>query len=144
MKSAELATLFFDPNLFIILLQYYTLPTIYNDNEKLDMWARRYSQTVNTNLCPYFEWWGWPLTADTKAECSKLPAWTQDPLSRFAGGSIGFVQCDTLSCFHCLSVFWYLCLSVSLSLCLSVSLSLSVSLFSLSVFLNFVKLSRKW
>jgi hypothetical protein len=49
------------------------------------MWARLYSQTVNTNLCPYFEWWGWTLTAETKEACSKLPAWKLDALSRFAG-----------------------------------------------------------
>ena len=72
----------------ILIKQYYTLPTISNDNEKYDMWARLYSQTVNTNLCPYFEWWGWTLTNETKTSCALLPAWTQDPLARFAGMKI--------------------------------------------------------
>ena len=65
--------------------KYYTLPSVSSDNAKLDMWARLYSQTVNTNLCPYFEWWGWPLTADTKEACALLPTWTQNPLARFSG-----------------------------------------------------------
>ena len=68
-----------------LMKQYYTLPEVNDDNQKLDLWARRYSQNVNTNLCSYFEWFGWPLTAETKDICSKLPAWTQDPLKRFAG-----------------------------------------------------------
>jgi len=68
-----------------LIKQYYTLPNITNNNDKLDMWARRYSQTVNTNLCPYFEWWGWPLTAETKDACSKLPKWNQNPLARYEG-----------------------------------------------------------
>ena len=68
-----------------LMKQYYALPEINDDNQKLDLWAQRYSQTVNTNLCPYFEWFGWPLSAETKIVCNKLPAWTQDPLKRFAG-----------------------------------------------------------
>ena len=73
-------------NMYLKLqLQYYALPEISDGTAKLDMWARLYSQTVNTNLCPYFEWWGWTLTAETKDACSKLPAWKLDALSRFAG-----------------------------------------------------------
>ena len=36
--------------------------------------AKKYSQGVNTNLCPYFEWFGWPLTSDTKDVCDSLPS----------------------------------------------------------------------
>jgi hypothetical protein len=64
--------------------QYYSLPWISDNNEKLNRWALLYSQTVNTNLCPYFEWWGWTLTVDTKTSCAQFPAWNQDPLGRFA------------------------------------------------------------
>ncbi len=63
--------------------QYYSLPWISDNNEKMNRWVLLYSQAVNTNLCPYFEWWGWTLTNDTKASCAQLPAWNQDPLSRF-------------------------------------------------------------
>jgi hypothetical protein len=65
--------------------KYYSMPSISSDSDKLDMWARLYSQTVNANLCPYFQWWGWTLTTTTKDACAILPAWTQDPLARFAG-----------------------------------------------------------
>jgi hypothetical protein len=63
--------------------KYYSLPWVYDDNLKLDVWAREYSKTVNTNLCSFFEWWGWNITADTKYVCSKLPAWNLDPMKRF-------------------------------------------------------------
>ncbi len=71
-----------------LIKQYYNLPSLSSDDTKLDMWARRYSQTVKTNLCPYFEWWGWPLTAATKEACALLPAWSKDPLARFSSKHI--------------------------------------------------------
>ncbi len=36
--------------------------------------ARKYSQGVNTNLCPYSEWFGWPFSAETKEVCNSLPS----------------------------------------------------------------------
>jgi hypothetical protein len=49
---------------------------------KKDMWARHFSQTVSTDLCPYFEWWGWKLTKDTKDICAKLPPWNENPINK--------------------------------------------------------------
>ena len=73
-----------------LIKQYYTLPEIFGNNQKLDIWARKYSQTVSTNLCPYFEWWGWILTEETKKICATLPAFNQDPLKRFASKCLVF------------------------------------------------------
>ena len=84
-----------DKHIYHLPLQYYTLPEISDDTAKLDMWARLYSQTVNTNLCPYFEWWGWTLTAETKDACSKLPAWKVEALSRFAGKTYLKILCKS-------------------------------------------------
>ena len=66
-----------------LFTKYYTLPYINSENDRLDLWARRYSEEVNTNLCPYFEWFQWPLSQDTKDFCKTLPAWDKDPLSGF-------------------------------------------------------------
>jgi hypothetical protein len=30
--------------------------------------------SVNTNLCPYFEWFGWPLSAEAKEVNNSLPS----------------------------------------------------------------------
>ena len=56
---------------------------IKTDDQKLNTWVVRYSQAVNTNLCDYFEWWQFPLTAETKAACAELPALDEDLLAEF-------------------------------------------------------------
>ena len=81
------------------MVKYYTMPVISDNAQKWNRWALLYSQSVNTNLCPYFEWWGWTLTADTKASCAQLPAWDQDPMSKFAGRNVflNFTNTELLS-----------------------------------------------
>ena len=68
-----------------LIKQYYKLPEVTNDNQKLDLWARRYSETVNTNLCSFFAWFQWPLSKDTTDFCATLPTWNKNPLKRFEG-----------------------------------------------------------
>ena len=68
-----------------VIKQYYTLPLIRDNNQKLDLWARKFSQAVNTNLCPYFAWFQWPLTKETTDLCATLPSWNQNPLERYDG-----------------------------------------------------------
>ena len=55
-----------------------------DNNIKMDLWARRYSQLVSTNLCPYFDWWKFALTAETRSVCQGLPEWKEDPTKRFS------------------------------------------------------------
>ena len=66
-----------------LIKQYYSLPDISDENQKYDLWARRYSQTVNRSLCSYFEWWGLPISAESKAICAKLPSLDKNPLAKF-------------------------------------------------------------
>ena len=44
--------------------------TLDNDVANLNEWVVRYSSVVKTNLCPYFKWWQFPLTADTLTKCA--------------------------------------------------------------------------
>ena len=44
-----------------------------NDDEYFDRWAKQYSATVKTNLCPYYEWFGFKLSEETKKFCKTLP-----------------------------------------------------------------------
>ena len=66
-----------------LFVKYYSLPNVETENERLDLWARRYSEQVNTNLCPYFKWFQWPLSQETEDFCETLPTWNKDPLSGF-------------------------------------------------------------
>ena len=68
------------------MIKYYrTIPDITDNNMKYDMWARKYSQTVNANLCYYFDWFKWPLTSNTRTVCAGLPPPPVDPLKDFIG-----------------------------------------------------------
>ena len=44
-----------------------------NDSDYYDRWVHVYSQTVNTSVCPYFDWFKIPFTNETKTFCSTLP-----------------------------------------------------------------------
>ena len=52
----------------------------------------RYSKVVNKNLCPYFQWWKFPLTDATIAVCSELPAWVPavNPLDKYTRKLLDF------------------------------------------------------
>ena len=44
-----------------------------NEDDLFDRWVRQYSEAVNTNLCPYFEWFNLKITDETKTFCKTLP-----------------------------------------------------------------------
>ena len=58
-----------------LIIKYYDkdMACPHDDCGKLDLWARNYSQLVNVNLVPFFEWFKWPLSQETKNTCSQLP-----------------------------------------------------------------------
>ena len=49
------------------------MPNAEKDDEYFDRWAKHYSDSVQTNLCPFYEWFGFTLTEDTKKLCESLP-----------------------------------------------------------------------
>ncbi len=49
------------------------MPVPKDNNEYYDRWAWHYSETVHTNLCPYYEWFGFKLSNETNAFCRTLP-----------------------------------------------------------------------
>lgn len=66
-----------------VIKEYNSVPTISDNTQKLNEWAKRYSKAVGKNVCPYFKWFSWPLTKETEAECAKLPAWETDILKKY-------------------------------------------------------------
>jgi hypothetical protein len=44
-----------------------------DENDYFDRWTRHYSEAVNANLCPYFEWFKVKISDDTKKFCETLP-----------------------------------------------------------------------
>ncbi len=43
-----------------------------DQEEYYDRWAKHYSDSVQTNLCPYYEWFGFKLSNETKEFCKTL------------------------------------------------------------------------
>ena len=51
----------------------FTMGNAKNDEEYFDRWAQHYSESVKTNLCPYYEWFVFKLSDETKKVCEALP-----------------------------------------------------------------------
>ena len=44
----------------------------YDENDYFDRWVRHYSEAINTNLCPDFQWFKVELREETKTICATL------------------------------------------------------------------------
>ena len=56
-----------------MIFQLFMLGGVSDENEYFDRWTRHYSEAVNANLCPYFEWFKVKVKDDTKKYCETLP-----------------------------------------------------------------------
>ena len=50
------------------------------NDERIQMWIVRTSNVSGFDLVPFFEAWGFPVDAATRAATSGLPTWTADPM----------------------------------------------------------------
>lgn len=50
----------------------YAMQPAQNDDEYFDRWALHYSSSVDHNVCPFYEWFGFKLSADTLKVCGTL------------------------------------------------------------------------
>ncbi|XP_031754967.1 TRPM8 channel-associated factor homolog [Xenopus tropicalis] len=63
---------------------YQSMSGISNDNKsKMNLWAEKFSEAVQTNLIPFFEAWGWPIEEATHSKLSALPVWEKDPMKPY-------------------------------------------------------------
>ncbi len=49
-----------------------------SNSDRMDQWLTRFSKTVNRNLGPFFQAWGFPVTAPAVASITNLPAWPKE------------------------------------------------------------------
>ncbi|KAM9311794.1 TRPM8 channel-associated factor homolog [Gastrophryne carolinensis] len=52
-------------------------------NVKMNLWAEKFSQAVNKNLAPFFKSWGWPIEETTFQKLATLPAWEENPMTKY-------------------------------------------------------------
>ncbi|XP_048872273.1 TRPM8 channel-associated factor homolog [Brienomyrus brachyistius] len=48
--------------------------------EKMNLWAEKFSQKVKKNLVPFFKAWGWPIEDQVAKKVSSLPSWDKNPM----------------------------------------------------------------
>uniref|UniRef100_A0A8C2MRC6 TRPM8 channel-associated factor 2 n=1 Tax=Cricetulus griseus TaxID=10029 RepID=A0A8C2MRC6_CRIGR len=64
-----------------LFAEYQTLCSIPKDNEiKMNIWMKLFSETVQKNLLPLFEAWGWPVQEEVAESLASLPCWQDHPL----------------------------------------------------------------
>ncbi|CAO2603412.1 TRPM8 channel-associated factor 2 [Lemmus lemmus] len=64
-----------------LFAEYQTLSDLPNDNEsKMNLWVKKFSETVQKNLVPFFEAWGWPVQKKVADSLAHLPSWQDHPM----------------------------------------------------------------
>ncbi|KAL1777550.1 TRPM8 channel-associated factor 3-like [Sigmodon hispidus] len=64
-----------------IFADYQTLSGLPRDNEsKMNLWVKKFSEVVQKNLVPFFEAWGWPVQNDVAKSLASLPEWQENPM----------------------------------------------------------------
>ena len=54
------------------------------DNKgKMNLYAEKFSETVEMNLCGFFKAWGWPIEPATAEKLSNLPSWEDHPMAQY-------------------------------------------------------------
>ncbi|XP_040269523.1 TRPM8 channel-associated factor homolog [Bufo bufo] len=67
-----------------VFSEYQTMTKVSNNkNDKMNLWAEKFSLAVNKNLAPFFQAWGWPINDTTSSKLSMLPQWDKDPMKSY-------------------------------------------------------------
>ncbi|CAH7469385.1 TRPM8 channel-associated factor 3 [Phodopus roborovskii] len=67
-----------------IFADYQALSNFPKDNEsKMNVWVRKFSEIVQKNLAPFFEAWGWPVHSDVAESLASLPEWQENPMKMY-------------------------------------------------------------
>ncbi|XP_075713741.1 TRPM8 channel-associated factor homolog [Rhinoderma darwinii] len=51
--------------------------------DKMNLWAEKFSLAVNKNLIPFFQTWGWPIDESLSQKLATLPVWEEDPMKSY-------------------------------------------------------------
>ncbi|XP_030054241.1 TRPM8 channel-associated factor homolog [Microcaecilia unicolor] len=63
---------------------YQKMTKISKDNtDKMNLWAKLFSEQVKRNLAPFFQAWGWPIKDKVSQELSSFPEWKENPMKEY-------------------------------------------------------------
>lgn len=69
-----------------LFAEYQTIVHIPKDNEsKMNLWLKLFSEKVQKNLVPFFEAWGWPIQKAVAEALACFPSWQDHPLRMYMG-----------------------------------------------------------
>jgi hypothetical protein len=67
-----------------VFADYRTLSGLPQNNEdKMNLWVKKFSEAVHKNLAPFFEAWGWPVKYAVAKSLASLPEWQENPMKRY-------------------------------------------------------------
>ncbi|XP_034374688.1 TRPM8 channel-associated factor 2 [Arvicanthis niloticus] len=67
-----------------LFAEYQSISQIPEDNEsKMNMWLKLFSEKVQKNLVPFFEAWGWPIQKKVAKDLTCYPSWQDHPLKMY-------------------------------------------------------------
>nr|XP_033794385.1 TRPM8 channel-associated factor homolog [Geotrypetes seraphini]XP_033794386.1 TRPM8 channel-associated factor homolog [Geotrypetes seraphini] len=63
---------------------YQKMANIRKDNsDKMNLWAKLFSEQVKRNLVPFFQAWGWPIKDKVSQKLSSFPDWEENPVKGY-------------------------------------------------------------
>ncbi|XP_031236690.1 TRPM8 channel-associated factor 3 [Mastomys coucha] len=67
-----------------LFADYQTLSGLPQNNEdKMNLWVKKFSEVVHKNLAPFFKAWGWPVKYTVAKSLASLPEWQENPMKMY-------------------------------------------------------------
>ncbi|XP_033832545.1 TRPM8 channel-associated factor homolog [Periophthalmus magnuspinnatus] len=67
-----------------VFAAYHTMNNVPKDNKgKMNLYCVTFSETVGMDLTGFFKAWAWPIEGDTEKKLSKLPTWSNHPMTEY-------------------------------------------------------------
>ncbi|EDM15519.1 similar to experimental autoimmune prostatitis antigen 2 [Rattus norvegicus] len=71
-----------------LFANYQTLTGLPQNNEdKMNLWVKKFSEVVQKNLAPFFKAWGWPVQHAVAKSLASLPEWQENPMKMYTAES---------------------------------------------------------
>ncbi|KAM6168199.1 TRPM8 channel-associated factor 3-like [Erethizon dorsatum] len=85
-----------------LFAEYQKLSGIPKDNAgKMNLWVKKFSQTVKKNLAPFFQAWGWPVTKEVSDSLASLPEWEKNPMKSYKSNLLQLYTSDPMQLYVC-------------------------------------------
>ncbi|XP_013360016.1 PREDICTED: TRPM8 channel-associated factor 3-like [Chinchilla lanigera] len=72
-----------------------------NNGGKMNLWVKKFSETVKKNLAPFFKAWGWPVTKEVSDSLACLPEWEENPMKKYKSDPVKLCASDPTQLYVC-------------------------------------------